>query len=117
MGMGFGHAVLGHVPMHIEIGDHASINEFASNEVAGEFYALRLSHLARDSELHLAGKLSILADLGRLDIVPQPFAVAPSLRCILLQHDVGMDDAALPGKVVATLKALVAQARARAVGG
>ena len=41
MGMGFGHAVLGHIPMHIEIGDHAPIDEFALNEVAGEFDALR----------------------------------------------------------------------------
>ena len=29
MGMGFGHAVLGHVPMHIEIGDHAQTYELA----------------------------------------------------------------------------------------
>ena len=29
MGMGFGHAVLGHVPMHIEIGDHAPVHELA----------------------------------------------------------------------------------------
>jgi hypothetical protein len=35
MGMGFRHAVLGHIPMHIEIGDHASIHEFAPDEVAG----------------------------------------------------------------------------------
>ena len=117
MGMGFGHAVLGHVPMHIEIGDHAPIHEFAPNEVAGEFDALRLSHLARDGELDLAGKLSILADLERLDIVPEPFAVAPRLRRILRQHHLGMDDAALGGKVVATVKPLVAQPRARAVGG
>ena len=43
MGMGFGHAVLGHIPMHIEIGDHAPIDEFAPNEVAGQFDALRLA--------------------------------------------------------------------------
>ena len=117
MRMGFGHAVLGHVPMHIEIGDHAPIDEFAPNEVAGEFDALRLTHLARDGEFDLAGKLGVLADFERLDIVPQPFAVAPCLRRILRQHHLGMDDAALGGKIVAAVKALVAQPRARAVGG
>ena len=95
MGMGFGHAVLGHVPMHIEIGDHAPIDEFAPNEVAGEFNALRLRHLARNGEFDLAGQLGIFPDFERFDIVPQPLAVAPSLRRILRQHHLGMDDAAL----------------------
>ena len=117
MGMGFGHAVLGHVPMHIEIGDHAPIDEFGPNEVAGEFDALCLRHLARDGEFDLAGKLGVFADFERLDIVPQPFAVAPCLRRILRQHHLGMDDAALAGKIVAAIKPLVAQPRARAVGG
>ena len=44
MGMGFGHAVLGHVPMYIEIGDHAPIDEFGLNEVAGKLNPLRLCH-------------------------------------------------------------------------
>jgi hypothetical protein len=35
MGMGFWHAVFCHIPMHIEIRDHAPIHEFAPNEVAG----------------------------------------------------------------------------------
>ena len=87
------------------------------HEVAGEFDALRLSHLARNGEFDLAGKLGILADFERLDIVPQPFAVAPCLRRILRQHHLGMDDAALGGKIVAAIKPLVAQPRARAVGG
>ena len=78
MGMGLGHAVLGHIPMHIEVGDHASVDEFAPNEVAGEFDALSLCHLARNGELDLAGKLGVLADLERLDIVPEPLAVAPA---------------------------------------
>ena len=56
MGMGFGHAVLGHVAMHIEIGDHP-IHEFPPNEVAGQFDALSLGHLARDGEFDLTGKL------------------------------------------------------------
>ena len=75
------------------------------------------SHLARDGEFDLAGKLGVLADFERLDIVPQPFAVAPCLRRVLRQHHLGMDDAALSGKVVAAIKPLVAQPRGRAVGG
>ncbi len=55
MGMGFEAAVFGHVPMHIEIGNHASIHEFAPNEVAGEFDALGLTHLPRDGKFDLAG--------------------------------------------------------------
>ena len=117
MGMGFGHAVLGHVPMHIEIGDHAPIHEFGLHEVAGQFDALSLGHLARNGEFDLAGKLRVLADFERFDIVPKPFAVAPRLRRVLRQHHLGMDDAALGGKVVAAIKPLVTQPRARAVGG
>ena len=92
-------------------------HEFAPNEVAGEFDALCLSHLARDGEFDLAGELGILADFERLDIVPEPLAVAPCFRRILRQHHFGMDDAALAGKIVAAIKPLVAQPRARAVGG
>ena len=43
MGMGFGRPVLGHVPMHIEVGDHALIDKFRLHEVAGEFDALALA--------------------------------------------------------------------------
>ena len=103
--------------MHIEVGDHALIDEFGLHEVAGEFDALRLRHLARKGEFHLAGELCVLPDLERLDIVPKPFAVAPRLRRSLRQHDLGMDDAALVGEVVAALKPVVAQPRGRAVGG
>ena len=36
MGMRFRYAVLGHVPMHIEIGDHAPVHELSLHEVAGQ---------------------------------------------------------------------------------
>jgi hypothetical protein len=117
VGMGFGHAVFAHIPMHIEIGDHTAIHEFGPNEIAGKFNTLCLRHLARDGEFDLAGKLGVLADFERFDIVPEPFAIAPSPRRILWQHHLGMDDAALGGKIVAAIKPLVAQPRARAVGG
>src|SRR5262245_22963489 len=69
--------------MQVEIGDHAPIDEFAPNEVAGQINALRLTHLAWKSEFDLPGKLGVLADFERLDIVPEPFAVAPGLRRVL----------------------------------
>ena len=115
--MGFGHAVLAHIPMHVEIGDHAQTYELRPRKVAGEFNALRLRQLARNGEFHFAGKLSVLADFERLDIVPEPFAVLPHSGRVLRQQHLGMDDAALCGKIVAAIKPLVAQPRARAVGG
>jgi hypothetical protein len=66
MGMGLGHAVLGHVPMHVEIGDHAPPHEFALNEVAGELDPLSLGHLAGNGEFDLSGKLRVLPDLKGL---------------------------------------------------
>ena len=117
MRMGLGHAILGHVPMQIEIGDHAPIDEFAANEVAGQFDPLSLCHLAWNGEFDLAGKLRILADFEGLDIVPEPLAVAPCLRRIFRQHHLGMDDAALGGKIPVTAEPIVAQPRAGAIGG
>ena len=112
MGMGFGHAVLGHVPMHIEIGDHAPVHELAPNEVAGKLNPLSLGHLAGKCEFDLAGELGVLADFERLDVIPKPLPVAPHLRRVFRQQHLGMDNAALGGKVVAAVQALVAQPRA-----
>jgi Conjugal transfer protein TraD len=112
----FGHAVFAEIPMHIEIGDHAPLHEFGPDEVAGEFNALCLRHLSRDGEFDLAGKLGVFPDFERLDIVPEPFSVAPCLRRIFGQHHFGLDDAALSRKIVTTLKPVVAQPRGGAVG-
>ena len=109
MGVGFWHAVLADIPMHIEIGDHAMVHELRLREVARELNALRLRQFARNSELHLAGKLGVLADLERLDVIPEPFTVAPCLRCFLWQQHLGMDDAALGGEIMAAVESLVAQ--------
>lgn len=116
MGMRFRRAFFADVPMHIEVGDHAAIDEFGLHEVAGQLDALCLCQLARQSELYLAGKLGILADFERLDIVPEPLAVAPCLGRILRQQHLGMDDAALGGKVLIVAEPVVAQPRGRAVG-
>ncbi len=114
--MRLGTAILCPVPMHIEIGDHALADKLSLNKVARQFDALRLAEFTRQGKLHFAGKLRILADLERLDIVPKPFAVPPGLRRILRQHHLGMDDTALGGEVVAAFDALVAQPRGRAIG-
>ena len=103
--------------MHVEVGDHAVIHELGLHEVAGQFDALGLGHLTRKGEFHLARKLGVLPDLEVFDIVPQPLAVPPCFGCALRQQHLGMDDFAFVGEVVAALKALVAQPRARAVGG
>ncbi len=101
--------------MHIEIGDHAETDELAPNEVPGERDALRLPHLARQGELHLAGQLRILADFECLYSIPKPLTVAPSFRRILWQYHLGMDDPALGRKVLIAVQTLVAQAGGRAV--
>ena len=103
--------------MHIEVRDHALIDKFCLHEVAGKLDALRPCHLAGDGKFHLTSKLGVLADLERLDIVPEPFAVAKMLGRTLWQHDLGMDDTALGGKVLHTVDALIAHPRGRAVGG
>ena len=117
MGMGFWHSVLACIPMHVHIGNHALIDKFGLHEVAGQFDALCAGHLAGNGELHLVGKLGVLADLDGFDLVPKSFAVAKMLGRSLRQHDFGMDNAALAGKVVAAVDALIAQPRGRAVGG
>lgn len=103
--------------MHIQIGDHALIDKLQLREVAGKFDALRLTHLAWNDELDPTRKLRVLAYLERLHIVPEPFAVGPLLRCAIRQQHHGTDDAALGGKVLHAVEALVAQPRSRAVGG
>ena len=117
MGMGFGHAVFGHVPMHVEIGDHAPVDEFCPREVASELNSLSLGHLAGKREFDLAGQLGIFADFERLDIVPETLAVAPYLRRMFRQHHLGMDDTTFGRKIVAAIEPRVAQPRTGAVGG
>src|SRR3546814_5113426 len=74
MGVGFGLPVGADIPMDIEVGDHAGIDELALHKVAGELDALRLIHLARDRELDLARKLFVFALLERLALIPEAFS-------------------------------------------
>jgi hypothetical protein len=117
MGMGLGHPVLAHIPMHVPVCDHALIDKLRLREIASQCDALRLCHLAGNGEFHLAGKLGVLAHLDGLNLVPEPFAVAKMFGRSLRQHDLGMDHAAFAGKVVAAVEPVVAQPRAGAVGG
>src|SRR3546814_13305554 len=71
MGMGFGESVGPDVPMDIEVGDHACINELALHKVAGKLDALRLDHLAGACELDLPGGLRIHAVFYGLDTFPK----------------------------------------------
>ncbi|CAA0093325.1 Uncharacterised protein [Starkeya nomas] len=114
MGMGLGQSVRPGVPMHIEIGDHALIDKLGLHEVAGQFDALRLCHLARNGELHLAAKLCVLSFLEGFNIIPEPFAVVPLLWGVFRQHHLGMDDARLVGEVVVTAQPVIAQPGGRA---
>jgi hypothetical protein len=72
-------------------------------------------------EVSLAEARALLArarrELGRLDIVPQPFPVVPRFRHAIRQQHLGLDDAAFVGEIVAAFEPVVAQPRGRAVGG
>ena len=64
----------------------------------------------------LAAELRVLALFGRLDRVPQLFAIGEMLGRILGQEDFGMDDARLVGEVMGAIQPLIVQPRGRAVG-
>lgn len=59
--MWLGHAVCAHVPMDIDVSDHAVINKLGFHKITGEIDDLLLIHLARNRKFDLAGKLGILA--------------------------------------------------------
>jgi hypothetical protein len=71
MGVRLDEAIRAEVPMDIEVSDHAAINKLGLHNIAGKIDALLLSHLARNCELDFAGKLRVLAPLGRFNLVPQ----------------------------------------------
>ena len=93
MGVRPGEAVGADVPVHIEIGDHAEVDELALHEVPGQRDPIGLAHLAGNGELDLARELGVDPLLGGLDVVPQPLAIAPCLRRLLGQHHLRVDDA------------------------
>ena len=54
MGMGLRQPIRANVPMHVKVGNHAAFDKLGLCEVAGQFDALRLRHLARNGKLDLA---------------------------------------------------------------
>jgi len=61
--------------MHVHVRDHAAIDKLLFHKVLRELDPLLLVHLARNRELHLTGKLRVLALLACLHLVPQGRAV------------------------------------------
>src|SRR5690606_37584083 len=66
------------IPMHIEVGDHAALDELRADEITRQLDPLFLGHLAGNGELDLARELPVLAQLGGLDRVPKLLPVAKS---------------------------------------
>lgn len=56
-------------------------------------------------------QLSVLAQLGGFDIVPQLLAILPAFGRAVGQQDFGVHDAGLIGEVVGTIEPLVVQPR------
>jgi hypothetical protein len=56
--------------MHIEVRDHAAITNCSFTKSRASATPC-FSFISRDRELHLAGKLRVLALLARLHLVPQ----------------------------------------------
>ena len=90
-----GYAIDADIPMHVEVGDHSSIDKLLGDEVARQRDALLLIQLARDGELDLARQLRVDPLLGGLDRVPQRRSIRKSLGRAIRQHHLGMDDARL----------------------
>ncbi len=105
--MRLGPAVGADVPMHIQVGDHAARDELPLDKVARQFDSLALVEFARESELDFAGQLGVFPLLGRFDGVPQAFALPQLLGNAGGRHHLGMDDAALVGKIVMAVEPLV----------
>jgi len=73
------------IPMDIEIGNHPAVDELAPHEVARQLDTLRRIQLARERELDLARQLRVDPLLGRIDRIPEGFAVGQLGRRALRQ--------------------------------
>src|SRR3546814_2836749 len=93
--------------MHIEIGDHTVIDELSLHKVAGQLDSLLLRHLARNRELDLARQLRVLAKLGRLDRIPESFAIGEMLGRAVRQHHLGVNNARLVREIVVPIEPLI----------
>ena len=95
--------------MHVQVGDHAARDELPLDKVARQVDSLALVEFAREGELDFAGQLGVLPLLGRFNGVPQAFAFSQLLGNAGGRHHLGMDDAALVGKIVMAVEPLVVE--------
>ena len=112
-----GLAICTNVPMHIEIGDHAPIDKLGPNKISGKFDRLRLGHLPWQRKLDFACELAVLANLCRLNVIPEPLAIGPGRVCPFGQHHLAMDDTGLVGEVVRAPEPVIVQPLGCAIGG
>ncbi len=116
MRMGLRLTIYSDVPMHIEIGDHAPIDELGFDKVPGKFDRLLLCHLPWQRKLDLAYELSILAYLGCLNVVPELFPVGPCLIGPFGQHHLAVDHTRLVGEVMRAPEPVIVQPLGSAIG-
>src|SRR5690606_14248260 len=116
MGMRYGTAIFGLVPMDIEVGNHAARNKLAGDKISRQLNAVLAIHLAWNRKFDIAGKLRVFANLACFNRIPQRLAVTKSLRRAFWQQDFGMDYARLVGEVMVAPKPLIGQALRGAVG-
>ena len=114
--MGLGTAIGSLVPMNIKVGNHAARNELPCDKIARQRDAVRLVHLPWNRKLDITRKLRVLANLARLDGIPQGLAISQTLRRAFGQHDFGVNDTGFAREVMVTAKPLVGQPFGGAVG-
>ena len=111
-----GLAVFADIPMDIEIGDNAFLDELGLHEFARQLDVVFLRQLAGQGEFDLASKLRILALFGGLDRVPQSGPVGEGFGRAFRQHHSGMKDARLVGEIMGPVDPLIAQSLASTIG-
>ena len=102
VGMDLGAAAVRHglAAVHVEIGDHAPVDEQLLHEGPGQLDVLGIRELVRQREFHIAGKLGVLAPLPRLHVVPQPLPVGERVRSPRRQQDRRVQEVGLVLEVV-----------------
>src|SRR5687767_9856492 len=100
MSVWFGTAICRLVPVDIEVSNHAACYKLAGHKITRKLDTIGLVHLARNRKFDIAGKLRVLANFARLDRIPQGFAVSEMIRRTLGQHNLGVNDTGLVGKIM-----------------
>ncbi|MNQ29567.1 hypothetical protein D3C85_428800 [compost metagenome] len=78
-----GRTVFGSVPMHIEVGHHAPVDELLLHERSSQLDPIHAAHFTRNGKLHLARKLGVFSLLDGLNFIPKRLAILPALRGLL----------------------------------